>query len=153
MLTDEELIWFKECYQLALKGPDDWGDGDQEKWEEMQIVVPNIFREAERGKGEARGFTPEEAQVHSDALRTTMTPTRRNLFSTPYADKVLEVIPWQKCPVCNGQGSVSSPPWAANGVPVSTSSAGPWKCECCQGLRVIAMIPNQAARKREEKTE
>lgn len=40
----------------------------------------------------------------------------------------------QKCPVCDGTGLVSRPPWVAGDVNRwLSSSAGPWPCQCCVG--------------------
>lgn len=44
----------------------------------------------------------------------------------------------QKCPVCNGTGLVSRPPWVAGDKPVwSSTSAGPWPCKACCGAGVL----------------
>lgn len=43
-----------------------------------------------------------------------------------------------KCPVCNGTGLVSIPPWVAGDQQFYTStSAGPWPCKSCNGVGVI----------------
>jgi hypothetical protein len=45
---------------------------------------------------------------------------------------------WQKCPVCDGTGLVSRPPWIAGDLQeFSTSSAGPWPCKRCAGVGTI----------------
>lgn len=49
------------------------------------------------------------------------------------------MILWQKCPVCDGSGLVSRPPWvAADQSYFSTPSAGPWPCKRCGGSGTIA---------------
>ena len=51
----------------------------------------------------------------------------------------LKIIPsWQKCPVCDGTGLVSKPPWVAGDVSVWVDSqAGPHICHVCQGRGII----------------
>lgn len=43
------------------------------------------------------------------------------------------------CPVCNGTGSVSTPPGVAGDQPYFSSSTncGPWPCRACQGAGVL----------------
>lgn len=44
----------------------------------------------------------------------------------------------EKCPVCEGQGLVSRPPWIAGDQQEWTaSSAGPYSCKVCQGRGII----------------
>lgn len=101
--------------------------------QELAIAVRD--REAERGKGEWPNLGP---------LTDIITD------SQAYADKVLEVVPWQKCPVCDGHGLVMYPPGLARGQDWSGISSGPWRCECCHGARAIPMVvANEVARKRE----
>ena len=46
----------------------------------------------------------------------------------------------QKCPVCNGSGAVSRPPWVAGDQDAwSSICAGPYPCNCCSGAGVIEM--------------
>ena len=40
----------------------------------------------------------------------------------------------QKCPVCDGTGLVSRPPWVAGDQEWSTTSIGPWPCKRCNGV-------------------
>lgn len=43
-----------------------------------------------------------------------------------------------KCPVCDGSGLVSRPPWIAGDQPYfATSSVGPWPCKVCQGAGIL----------------
>jgi hypothetical protein len=43
-----------------------------------------------------------------------------------------------KCPVCDGSGLVSRPPYVAGDAPVWTStSCGPWTCRACSGTGII----------------
>ena len=45
---------------------------------------------------------------------------------------------WQKCPVCNGTGLVSRPPWVAGDVPSwSSTGTGPYPCRVCGGKGVL----------------
>lgn len=44
---------------------------------------------------------------------------------------------WQRCPVCDGHGLVAYPPGVAYGMQFSTSSAGPWPCQRCNGAGTI----------------
>jgi len=43
-----------------------------------------------------------------------------------------------KCPVCDGTGLVSRPPWVAGDAEFwYTSDAGPWSCKSCFGRGII----------------
>lgn len=45
---------------------------------------------------------------------------------------------WQKCPVCEGTGLVSRPPWVAGDVFVwSDTQTGPYPCRVCSGSGII----------------
>lgn len=44
---------------------------------------------------------------------------------------------WQLCPKCNGQGSVSKPPYVAGDVNEWTSSATSFVCNVCNGAKVL----------------
>ncbi len=45
---------------------------------------------------------------------------------------------WQKCPVCDGTGLVSKPPWIAGDQTVwVSSSSGPYPCKVCSGVGMI----------------
>ena len=45
---------------------------------------------------------------------------------------------WQKCPVCDGTGLVSRPPYVAGDVSTwVASSAGPWTCRACNGVGMV----------------
>lgn len=43
------------------------------------------------------------------------------------------------CPTCNGTGKVSRPPWVAGDQAswLSTTSAGPWPCQSCNGRGIL----------------
>lgn len=45
----------------------------------------------------------------------------------------------QKCPVCDGQGIVSKPPWVAGDVEQWTSSESCYPCRPCNGSGVIPL--------------
>ena len=41
----------------------------------------------------------------------------------------------QKCPVCDGTGLVSKPPWVAGDQHAwASTSCGPWPCNRCHGV-------------------
>lgn len=43
-----------------------------------------------------------------------------------------------KCPVCDGTGKVSRPPWVAGDVPTWTDSGtGPYECRACLGKGIV----------------
>lgn len=45
---------------------------------------------------------------------------------------------WQKCPKCDGQGTVSKPPWVAGDVQQWQSSATTgYTCDVCHGAKII----------------
>ena len=46
---------------------------------------------------------------------------------------------FQKCPVCDGTGLVSRPPWVAGDVQTWTdSSGGPYPCKVCGGQGILS---------------
>lgn len=46
----------------------------------------------------------------------------------------------QACPVCQGTGLVSRPPWVAGDqAQWSSTSCGPWPCRACSGAGVLAV--------------
>lgn len=51
-----------------------------------------------------------------------------------------------KCPVCEGTGKVSRPPWVAGDVYewVSSSSCGPYTCSACNGTGLVWSNDNEA---------
>jgi len=55
---------------------------------------------------------------------------------------------WQKCPVCDGTGLVSRPPYVAGDQQRwSSTSTGPYPCRVCVGSgMVIAPRPEEEAR-------
>lgn len=62
-----------------------------------------------------------------------------NLFIAGYSLKegAGTVSEWQLCPKCNGQGSVSKPPWLAGDVDQWTSSETQYDCDVCNGAKVL----------------
>lgn len=44
---------------------------------------------------------------------------------------------WQKCPKCDGQGTVSKPPYIPGDVNVWTSTSMSHACDICEGKRII----------------
>ena len=48
---------------------------------------------------------------------------------------------YQKCPVCDGTGLVSKPPWVAGDQYTWTAtSSGPWSCNRCNGSGTLDQI-------------
>ncbi len=58
---------------------------------------------------------------------------------------VLATVPYQLCPKCGGQGTISKPPYVAGDVHEWTSSATSFTCDLCEGRKVIPMhiIPTE----------
>lgn len=50
------------------------------------------------------------------------------------------VIPYQLCPKCNGQGTVSKPPYIAGDVYEWSSSSCQFQCDVCNGQKIIPMF-------------
>ena len=48
-------------------------------------------------------------------------------------------IPYQSCPKCNGQGTVSKPPHLAGDITQWTSSETSYTCDVCNGAKIILM--------------
>jgi len=45
---------------------------------------------------------------------------------------------YQKCPVCDGTGLVSTPPWVAGDQPVWVdTNAAPYPCKACNGTCLL----------------
>ena len=44
---------------------------------------------------------------------------------------------WQLCPKCNGQGTVSKPPWVAGDVHQWTASQTSFTCDVCLGQKAL----------------
>jgi hypothetical protein len=44
---------------------------------------------------------------------------------------------WQRCPVCDGHGTVAYPPFTPPAQPFVSSSCGPWTCHRCGGTGTI----------------
>lgn len=58
-------------------------------------------------------------------------------------DVVFNPIPvrlgeWQLCPKCNGQGTVSKPPYLSGDVFEWTSAETQWTCDVCNGAKILA---------------
>ncbi len=54
--------------------------------------------------------------------------------------KILKAIPYQKCPKCDGQGTVSKPPHIAGDVYEWSSSSISHTCDICNGNKIIPMF-------------
>jgi len=52
---------------------------------------------------------------------------------------VLPAVPYQLCPKCGGQGTVSKPPYVAGDVYEWTSSQCSFICDVCDGKKIIPM--------------
>lgn len=50
-----------------------------------------------------------------------------------------DFVPYQLCPKCNGQGSVSKPGWVPGDVNQWTNSAVTHLCDICNGAKIIPM--------------
>ncbi len=50
-----------------------------------------------------------------------------------------EYAPFQKCPKCNGQGTVSKPSYVPGDVSQWSSSATSFVCDVCNGAKIIPM--------------
>ena len=56
---------------------------------------------------------------------------------------------YQKCPVCDGTGLVSRPPWIAGDVMTwGSAGTGPYQCKCCAGSGVI-VLPDVGAKNKD----
>ena len=53
--------------------------------------------------------------------------------------KFVKVVPYQKCPKCDGQGSVSKPPYIAGDVFEWSSTQAIHVCDICNGEKIIPM--------------
>ena len=53
---------------------------------------------------------------------------------------------WQKCPVCDGQGIVSKPPWVAGDQNTWASNRTSYPCPVCGGKGIITQETNHGER-------
>ena len=53
-----------------------------------------------------------------------------------------EFIPYQKCPKCNAQGTVSVPEYLSGDVHHFTSCTMSYTCDVCDGYKIIPMYHN-----------
>lgn len=54
-------------------------------------------------------------------------------------------VPYQKCPKCDGQGTVSKPPYIAGDVHEWSSSSASHICDVCNGVKIIStQIPDES---------
>lgn len=53
-------------------------------------------------------------------------------------------VPYQLCPKCNGQGTVSKPPYVPGDVNSWTSSEACYQCDVCHGGKIIPMSKPEA---------
>jgi hypothetical protein len=60
---------------------------------------------------------------------------------------VSDAIPYQLCPKCNGQGTVSKPPYITGDVHQWSSTSSQFQCDVCQGAKIIPMIKSQPQQK------
>lgn len=75
-----------------------------------------------------------------------MTDTFIKMFCDAYCDDEHPkyFVPYQKCPKCNGQGTVSKPPWLAGDIDQWSGTATSFPCDVCNGAKIIPMhILNQ----------
>ncbi len=62
---------------------------------------------------------------------------------------VSDYVPYQKCPKCDGQGTVSKPPYIAGDVQQWTGTALGFVCDVCEGKKVIPMFSVESKAKDE----
>jgi len=55
----------------------------------------------------------------------------------------MTAIPYQKCPKCDGQGTVCKPPYVAGDQYTWSSSAINFVCDVCEGRKIIPMFAPQ----------
>lgn len=66
--------------------------------------------------------------------------TSASLLPNPLLSAVCRVVPYQLCPKCNGQGTVSKPPYISGDVHQWSSSSIQFQCDVCQGQKIIPMF-------------
>lgn len=54
--------------------------------------------------------------------------------------KIINAVPYQLCPKCNGQGIVSKPPYIAGDVHEWASTQVSFQCDVCNGSKIIPML-------------
>jgi DnaJ-class molecular chaperone len=60
-------------------------------------------------------------------------------MKTKKQNKVPDYIPYQLCPKCNGQGTVSKPPYIPGDVTNWSSTSATFQCDVCNGQKIILM--------------
>jgi hypothetical protein len=77
-----------------------------------------------------------KAEQRTDADNSTSASLEQNgLLSA-----VCRVVPYQLCPKCNGQGTISKPPYISGDVNQWSSSSSQFQCDVCQGQKIIPMF-------------
>ena len=111
-------------------------DNEAKDWAETDTVIRNSFRniyDNEYVDGDTYGVTPLEALVER-AVRDVVELKAK-------LSKVKEFIPYQKCPKCDGQGSVNKPPFIAGDQERwDTSELKLYTCDVCKGKKIIPMM-------------
>ena len=51
--------------------------------------------------------------------------------------ELIQYVPYQKCPKCDGQGAVSKPPYIAGDVFEWSSTSLSHTCDVCNGAKII----------------
>jgi len=69
---------------------------------------------------------------------TTKNGTSENQADMQY-DRLLPAVPYQLCPKCGGQGTVSKPPYVAGDVYEWSSTSCSFTCNVCDGKKIIPM--------------
>ncbi len=49
-------------------------------------------------------------------------------------------VPFQKCPKCDGQGTVSKPPYVPGDVNQWSSTSATFQCDVCNGQKIIPQM-------------
>lgn len=85
-------------------------------------------------KNELSAGTKDEKRTTADSLPSA------SLVQNGLLSAVCHAVPYQLCPKCNGQGTVSKPPYISGDVHQWSSSSCQFQCDVCQGQKIIPMF-------------
>ena len=104
-------------------------------------TAADCLRQADALEAEVARLTRELDEARALAKKTSEqcseTALERNALRADNERLRAEPV---KCPVCDGHGTVSRPPWVAgdqHSWPGSTAGGGPWPCRACGGIGIV----------------
>jgi hypothetical protein len=105
-----------------------------------------IFENTKRMTGEEEGDErPIAISIwNNDNTGTYLIIRANSILKDDANNNTIATIPYQKCPKCDGQGTVSKPPYVTGDVNTwSSSTSCVYNCDVCNGQKIIPQfVPN-----------